>query len=162
MKILILETSTEKACLVLAENEHVLNSQPLDGGPQLSKTLAIQVKFILSGIVPDLIAVGTGPGSYTGIRVGAALAQGLSFGWNIPLLGFCSLHGYNSEITPIIDARSAGFYILFDGKPTLVSSTDPRLLHTALASPAPLPAEFLQDHPRVPWAFARPGFHTGL
>lgn len=90
MLILIIETSSEKGALILTDKDAPIASQILPGGPALSKCLALEVKNFLGGRIPNLIAVGTGPGSYTGIRVGAALAKGLAYGWGIPLIGFCS------------------------------------------------------------------------
>jgi|GEM_PF-1102793 len=64
----------------------------------------------------DFVAVGTGPGSYTGIRVGAAMAKSLAFGWGVPIMGFCSLMALAPpQIGPfaiLTDARSCGFYCL--------------------------------------------------
>lgn len=132
MKTLILETSTEKGCIIW--NDQV---KRIAGGPELSKCLAFEVKNILSGELPELIAVGTGPGSYTGIRVGAALAKALAYGWKIPLLGFCSLHTFGPDPV-LVDARSGGFYALIGDKPELISPEDPRLQNIpCISSPHP-------------------------
>jgi tRNA threonylcarbamoyl adenosine modification protein YeaZ len=111
MLTFILETSTEKGLLVLAEDGTPIAVKALPGGPELSKCLALEVKNLLKKRVPELIAVGTGPGSYTGIRVGAALAKALAYGWNIPLLGFCSLKAFG-PLPVLVDARGAGVYFL--------------------------------------------------
>jgi tRNA threonylcarbamoyl adenosine modification protein YeaZ len=135
MKTLILETSTEKACLVLAEGGRPLSFKHLSGGPELSRRLALEVKCLLSTFKPDCIAVGTGPGSYTGIRVGAALAKGLSYGWQIPLVGFCGLAAFGSRV--LVDARMGGLYAWIDSKALLLSLEDPRLREGPWSSPNP-------------------------
>jgi tRNA threonylcarbamoyl adenosine modification protein YeaZ len=127
MRALILETSTEKGLIVLSLNGTPIASLPLVGGPDLSRTLALHVKNLLKthSFMPTFIAVGTGPGSYTGIRVGAALAKALGFGWQIPIVGFCSLKAFQhaSASAVLIDARMGGFYILknFDDTPSQLS-----------------------------------------
>ena len=57
----------------------------------------------LSPIV-GFIAIGTGPGSFTGSRVGGIVAHSLSYGWNIPLISF------SSTLLPDLDAIAALSY----------------------------------------------------
>lgn len=137
MKTLILETSTEKSCLIFADGSVPLRFKRLSGGPELSKNLAVEAKLLLQGDSAELVAVGTGPGSFTGIRVGAALAKALSYGWKVPLLGFCSLKAFG-PFPVLVDARMGGFYALFDQKPELISPADPALQNIPhIASPHP-------------------------
>ena len=44
-----------------------------------------------AGVRPELIAVGVGPGPYTGLRVGIATARTLGLAWDVPVVGVCSL-----------------------------------------------------------------------
>jgi tRNA threonylcarbamoyladenosine biosynthesis protein TsaB len=53
--------------------------------------LMLQVRRHLDGERPDAIAVGVGPGPYSGLRVGIAFAIGLGRAWRCPVVGVCSL-----------------------------------------------------------------------
>lgn len=141
MRTLFLETSTEKSCIAIQDGEKVI-SIPLFGGPQLSKKLALEVSNLLkeNNILPELIAVGAGPGSLTGVRVGLALARSLAFAWDIPCVEFCSLKTFFTEGAVLVDARQGGIYVLSNGIVELLSpeEAEKKLVDIAhLSSPHP-------------------------
>ena len=86
----------------------------------------------------SFISVGTGPGSYTGIRVGAGAAKAIAYALDIPLIGFCSLKCFippnNGPFFSVLDAKSGGIYLLegeknrdtviYKNKPTLVTTNE--------------------------------------
>jgi tRNA threonylcarbamoyladenosine biosynthesis protein TsaB len=116
MKTLVIDTSSEKGVLALLQGTELLGLTPLPEGAALSKVLSTEVKKLLD-LHPgkwDRIVLGAGPGSYTGIRVGASIAQALSYGWDIPLYTASSLSAYLPPEEPswgvLVDARSGGFY----------------------------------------------------
>lgn len=132
MKQLVFETSSEKSILALIENEEIIAIEKFFGGPGLSEKLAPAVEHLLSKhrFLPDQIGVGIGPGSFTGIRVGASLALSLSFGWNLPLYTAPSTSLFFSKeflgFAVVFDARSGGFYIQtsIETPPFLLSKED--------------------------------------
>lgn len=79
------------------------------------------------------IAVGLGPGSYGGVRVGIAVANGLSLVLGIPVLGVSSLEAWDfsgAQYTVLGDARRKTFFKaqvrdgLLEGKPQLLPGSE--------------------------------------
>ncbi len=89
MTCLIIDTAGKEGMLALAQAGRVVQTISLPQGRDLSKVLFSSLPSFVD-LKFDFIAVGQGPGSFTGTRVGAMLAQALSFGWKIPLVGFSS------------------------------------------------------------------------
>lgn len=122
MKILAIDTSTPAAGVALMDGGTVLAESNLDSGITHSRTLLPEVKRLLDefGIeIRDLtlVAVGLGPGSFTGLRIGLAVAKGLAWAARIPLVGVPTLdalaRGYPGDadqICPFLDARRNQVY----------------------------------------------------
>lgn len=89
MSALIVDTSAAEGIVALAKNGTVVKSWTLPQGRELSKSL-FPLLQTFGNEKFDFIAVGQGPGTFTGTRVGAMAAQALAFGWKIPLIGFSS------------------------------------------------------------------------
>lgn len=80
-------------------------------------TVLIEAILLKNDCEPEIIAVSSGPGSYTGLRIGVSTAKGLAYGYSIPLVsidtmklmaqGFLHSTKINGEdlIVPLIDAR---------------------------------------------------------
>lgn len=117
--ILHLETAT-KACSVALSKDGKLVQIKESRDEQYSHgenlTLYIQDVLGREGISPkdlDAVSLSSGPGSYTGLRIGVSVAKGLCYSLSIPLLAIDSLscihelakQKYVQTIIPMIDAR---------------------------------------------------------
>jgi tRNA threonylcarbamoyladenosine biosynthesis protein TsaB len=130
MILLAIDTSTDRAAVALADEEGGLHVDTIDSGRRHGRNLIPRLKALLAsaGIGPkDLgaIAVGLGPGSYTGLRVGVTAAKTLAYATGAVLVGLDSLHaiGRNappdaSRISVIADAQRGELYITDLIRPT--------------------------------------------
>ncbi|MEP7050300.1 MAG: tRNA (adenosine(37)-N6)-threonylcarbamoyltransferase complex dimerization subunit type 1 TsaB [Pseudomonadota bacterium] len=96
MRILAIETSSRRGSVALLEDERVIacleHEQPNSHAERLLpmvEQLLTEAGWPKSSL--DRLGVGVGPGSFTGLRVGIALAEGLSVGLDRPLCGVSSL-----------------------------------------------------------------------
>ena len=101
MLSLLIDTTGPQAFIGLAENDILVSKIIISEGRQLSKFLLPSIQSILQARTPIFIAIGTGPGSFTGSRVGGIVAHSLSYGWNIPLISF------SSTLLPDLEAIAA-------------------------------------------------------
>ncbi len=92
--LLNIETSTSVCSVALSSEGTVLFEKTAFEGPSHAALLGVFVEEAL-GALPgkalDAVAVSSGPGSYTGLRIGVSLAKGLCFGFGIPLISIPTL-----------------------------------------------------------------------
>lgn len=94
--ILSIETGTDVCSVALAKDGELIALRESDEGRDHARKVAVFVDELLreTGIQPDdldAIAVGKGPGSYTGLRIGVSFAKGLCYALQIPLVAVGSL-----------------------------------------------------------------------
>ncbi|NLM36641.1 MAG: tRNA (adenosine(37)-N6)-threonylcarbamoyltransferase complex dimerization subunit type 1 TsaB [Firmicutes bacterium] len=96
MRVLGIDTSAQSGAVGMIEGTQVVFTEQITIRPGGSEQLPALLAETLARTGRDikeleLIAVGIGPGSYTGVRVGLAIAKGLAFGLGVPLVGVPSL-----------------------------------------------------------------------
>ncbi len=119
MRIVALETSSEYCSVALwldgtvhARCEHVGQKHSEVLIPMLDVLLG-EAGIKLTGI--DGIAFGSGPGSFTGVRIACGAAQGLALGADLPVMGICTLlalaqASMQDKVIAALDARMAEVY----------------------------------------------------
>jgi tRNA threonylcarbamoyladenosine biosynthesis protein TsaB len=168
MLTLLIETSTEKGCVFIFDEERLVFEEYLPPGLHNSAALMPAVERGLAALqIPlkriGLIGVGIGPGSYTGLRVGAMAAKTLSFASHIPLVGLCTLECFDSQanvpFAAIIDAKIGGAYLLAANNIPIVCPLEELPLHLKGISQLVTPSSkaFIHKvsllHPSVNWTW---------
>lgn len=126
--ILHIETSTRVCSVAVSEDSQVIFEQAFYDGPSHATQLAPMVdealSFAESHAIPlDAVAVSSGPGSYTGLRIGVSAAKGVAYGRGVPLLEVETLKlitvptllykedlPEDALLVPMIDARRMEVY----------------------------------------------------
>ena len=131
MKILALDTSATVASVAIAEGSTPLAQYTLNAKNTHSETLLPMVESALKALSLtasdiDLFALSAGPGSFTGVRIGAATIKGLSFGSGKPCVEVSTLEALAQNlvfkagiICPVMNARRSQVYTAIfesDGK----------------------------------------------
>lgn len=116
MKILALDTSTSRVTVAFLDGEKTISEKTggeLTGAQFHGELLIDLVSEVLQGQRPDLVAVGIGPGPYTGLRVGVTTAEVLATAWQIGVVGVPTLaalaHGHvrrgGTSGTAVLDVK---------------------------------------------------------
>lgn len=131
--LLALDSSTASMSVAIVRDGKVLDSFTMFTERNHSVRVVSEIKEILSrcgirGEELDGIAVGRGPGSYTGVRIGVTAAKTLAWAWQKPLIGVSSLEALaysawlriqgdaggevqrGTRLVPLMDARRGQVY----------------------------------------------------
>jgi tRNA threonylcarbamoyladenosine biosynthesis protein TsaB len=79
----------------------------------------------------DAVVAGTGPGSYTGLRIGLVTARALALSLEIPAAGVPTLDALAAgtpDAVPLIDARRGEVFTLVDGEPRVLAPEDVQIV----------------------------------
>jgi tRNA threonylcarbamoyladenosine biosynthesis protein TsaB len=117
--ILAIETSSPQASVACVQEQGAVWELSFPAGTRLCETLALRLQEVLAGQgKPEALAVGLGPGSFTGLRIGVATAKALAHAWGLKLAGVCSLEASAAPLVaagkccvPVAYARRGHVYV---------------------------------------------------
>jgi tRNA threonylcarbamoyladenosine biosynthesis protein TsaB len=129
MLTLAFDTATGVATSALVDGDEVLGERV-----SRAQTLLEDVDALLrqGGAHPrdlDALAIGIGPGSFTGVRIGLAVARGLALALNVRGAGVSTLDALAAGAPgalPVIDAKRKEVFTLLDGRPAVLAPQDVR------------------------------------
>ena len=128
MTILCIETSTSVCSAAICKDGAPIKQCICLEGSNHARLLPRYIEELLSfareqGFSIEAVALSEGPGSYTGLRIGASTAKGLCYGLNVPLIPVPTLEvlklasGVKEGILiPMIDARRMEIYTMIEGE----------------------------------------------
>jgi tRNA threonylcarbamoyladenosine biosynthesis protein TsaB len=144
--ILQIETATTVCSVALARDGEVLAYKEVEQRNIHAEVITVFIDELLKTTGKqyrelDAVAVSSGPGSYTGLRIGISAAKGLCFGLDIPLIavetleamtdGIIARHSFGGDVLycPMIDARRMEvFTAIFDAQGNRVMPTSAEII----------------------------------
>jgi tRNA threonylcarbamoyladenosine biosynthesis protein TsaB len=168
-RILALETSTDACSVALQVGDEVRMDHRLAPRSHARLLLpmieALLADAALSPAGVDAIVYGRGPGSFTGLRIGCAVVQGLAFAHDVPTLGISSLEVL-AEAVRVGQPQAAGVVTMLDARMGECYGAAWRveepgrfemLVPERVGAPEPLIAELRETIASVPGAWALAG-----
>lgn len=148
--ILCLETSTDVCSVALFSEGNLNVFRETQERNAHSARLTVMIEEVMQEAGLNFtrltsVAVSMGPGSYTGLRIGAGVAKGLCYALNIPLIAVSSLESIALEIAgrikslqwekspfivPMIDARRMEVYrAIFDAQGQMIKEVEAEIIN---------------------------------
>lgn len=138
MKVLAIDTSSSVAGIAVIDEQGLIAEYMLNDGQTHSRKLVPMLKELFESLRMtssdiDVFAAVTGPGSFTGIRIGVTTIKALAYAVQKPVAGVTSLDALAGAVTalgdtiicPMIDARNnqvyTALYIMRNGVPSNIS-----------------------------------------
>ncbi len=142
--ILSIETSTKACSIALHQEQDLVATQTLLLDQSHAELLMPAVEHMLA-ILPSTktsltaVAISSGPGSYTGLRIGASVAKGLCFALDLPLIAVGTLEAMAHKVAayhiaqhwlcPMLDARRMEVYtLLMDARERILFPPTPHVV----------------------------------
>ena len=127
MLILAFDTATDVATVAFVRDGEVLGERLSRAARVLRDVEDLLQEAGLERTDVEGIAVGTGPGSYTGLRMGLVTARTLAVALDVPVAGVSTLDALAAGApgaVPVIDAKRRELFTLAAGSPVCVAASD--------------------------------------
>ena len=130
MLILAFDTATSVATSALVDDGEVVAERTSLPSRLLEDVDALLRQGGTKATALEGVAVGTGPGSFTSLRMGLSVARGLALALQVPVAGVSTLDALAAGTLgalPVIDARRREVFTLLDGEPVAINPAELRL-----------------------------------